>query len=176
VVKYLSPAYLYAKTRITEGSFPEDVGATIADEVVTLQTLGVCPESALIYSGQPGQLPTPKNDVQARPFRCGVPESVDSSDPSNLEAALSGGQTVVFGMPVYSSFEDVGADGMVPIPGLAEECLGGHCMLAVGYDHAAGLLTVRNSWGTDWGVGGHCFIPYAMISQFAEAWVIPITP
>lgn len=176
VTAYLSPAYLYWRTRLLEGSFPQDAGATIADELTTLKNYGVCPEVDLVYNSQAGEAGTPQDDVQALPFRCGLPLAVDFSNPENFETALANNAAVVFGMPVYQSFEDTGADGLVAIPAAAEQCLGGHCMLAVGYNRTAGRLTVRNSWGTDWGESGYCYLPYGMIPSFCEAWVIPVQP
>lgn len=33
-------------------------------------------------------------------------------------------------------------------------------MLIVGYSDAEARFIVRNSWGTDWGDRGYCYIPY----------------
>ena len=76
---YLSPAYLYARTRMTEGTFPTDAGATIIDEVTTLQNYGVCQEVDLPYNQDPSERPTPQDDVQAVPFRSGAPQRVLSN-------------------------------------------------------------------------------------------------
>ena len=43
-----------------------------------------------------------------------------------------------------------------------EKLLGGHTVAVVGFDDNYGFL-VRNSWGIDWGIEGHCFIPYEYI-------------
>jgi len=50
---------------------------------------------------------------------------------------------------VYESFQsrEVARTGEVPMPGPDEEALGGHAVLAVGYDDATGRFLVRNSWG-----------------------------
>ena len=50
--------------------------------------------------------------------------------------------------------------------------LGGHYMLIVGYDDEAQKFLVQNSWGTSWGDGGYCGLPYNMVSEpFFEAWI-----
>jgi C1A family cysteine protease len=172
-VSYLSPAYLYARTRMTEGTFPHDSGATIVDEVSTLTNYGTCPEIDLPYTANPAEAPTPQDDVQAAPFRCGTPQRVGIS-PSYVESVLAQGQPVVIGMPVYESFEETGADGLIAIPGLNEQCLGGHALLVCGYNHAAARLTLRNSWTAQWGDNGYCYLPYSMIASFFEAWSIPL--
>lgn len=37
---------------------------------------------------------------------------------------------------------------------------GGHCVVLIGYDDAAGCWIARNSWGTGWGDGGYFRIAY----------------
>ena len=173
--QYLSPAYLYARTRMVEGAFPADAGATIADELNTLENYGVCPEVDLPYNQDPTEAPTPQDDVQAVPFRSGPPILVNHADPSFLESKLAQGMPIVFGMPVYESFENTGSDGLVALPNTTtEECLGGHAMLAVGYHRPAGRLIVRNSWGLGWGDNGICYLPYALVASFFESWTIPL--
>jgi len=69
----------------------------------------------------------------------------------------------VFGITVYESFESaaVSKTGKMPMPKPSEKVLGGHAVLAVGYDDAAQRFIVRNSWGKGWGVQGYFTMPYA---------------
>lgn len=171
---YLSPAYLYARTRMIEGTFPADAGATVADEMTTLMNYGVCPESNLPYTGNASEAPTPVCDVAAEPFRITPPACLNVAgrvDLGLLKTTLGiMGRPAVFGMPVYQSFEATGLDGLVAVPAAGETLLGGHCMVAVGYDDATQRVIVRNSWGQSWGLGGYCFIPYAMVPSWYEGW------
>lgn len=181
LTEYLSPAYLYARTRMLEGTFPNDSGATLADEMHTLQNYGVCPESQLPYNQDASEAPTPISDVAAAPYRlASSPQRIGFPNlitPEAVKYWLATNKTpIAFGMPVYGSFEETGPDGIVSIPAATEKLLGGHAMLCVGYDDATQRVTVRNSWGETWGLGGHCFIPYLMISSWFEAWTAsPIT-
>lgn len=43
--------------------------------------------------------------------------------------------------------------------------LGGHAVLAVGYDDTASQFIVRNSWGADWGDRGYCRMPYDYLAN-----------
>jgi C1A family cysteine protease len=42
--------------------------------------------------------------------------------------------------------------------------LGGHAVLAVGYDDATQRFTIRNSWGANWGQGGYFTMPYPYLT------------
>jgi C1A family cysteine protease len=61
------------------------------------------------------------------------------------------------------------------MPSTAEQVIGGHAVLAVGYDDATRRFTVRNSWGKDWGKGGYFFMPYSYLlddNLAADFWTI----
>jgi C1A family cysteine protease len=49
------------------------------------------------------------------------------------------------------------------MPKRKEKLLGGHAVMAVGYQHPAKRFIVRNSWGTDWGLDGYFTMPYAYL-------------
>ena len=75
----------------------------------------------------------------------------------------------VFGLSVYSSFPLVGEGVEVSMPEPGEQLLGGHSMIAVGYDDEKmmgpnqGALLVRNSWGAGWGERGYGWLPYKYV-------------
>jgi C1A family cysteine protease len=84
---------------------------------------------------------------------------------SQLRGVLASGFPFVFGFAVYSAFEsnEIARTGVLGLPGPAEELLGGHAVLAVGYDDSSARFLVRNSWGAQWGQAGHFTIPYAYL-------------
>ncbi|HZM68362.1 MAG TPA: C1 family peptidase [Nakamurella sp.] len=43
--------------------------------------------------------------------------------------------------------------------------MGGHAVLAVGYDDADQRFLVRNSWGVGWGMAGYFTMPYAYLTE-----------
>ncbi|HTY29087.1 MAG TPA: C1 family peptidase, partial [Mycobacterium sp.] len=51
----------------------------------------------------------------------------------------------------------------MPMPAPSEKKLGGHAVMAVGYDNASRMMIVRNSWGTSWGKAGYFMMPYEFI-------------
>lgn len=65
--------------------------------------------------------------------------------------------------------------GKAPMPKKGEKMLGGHAVMAVGYDDAQGRFLVRNSWGPKWGIGGNFTFPYDYLindALSADFWTI----
>jgi C1A family cysteine protease len=104
-------------------------------------------------------------------------QRVDNRSVEAIKTPLAEGHPVVFGFSVYDSFESdqVAKDGVVPMPQKGEELLGGHAVLAVGYDDGSKMFIVRNSWGPKWGREGYCMMPYEYLTNTDLAddfWVI----
>ena len=64
------------------------------------------------------------------------------------------------------------------MPSPDESVVGGHAVLAVGYEDATQELIVRNSWGTQWGLNGYFYMPYSfMDSQYTgDYYTLRINP
>lgn len=84
----------------------------------------------------------------------------EEEDLSELRLALSKGLPVIFGMMVPKSFYAIGEDGVMTMPCEKEPRLGGHALLAVGFDDDKKVFIVRNSWGEEFGDKGYCYMPY----------------
>ena len=84
-----------------------------------------------------------------------------------MKGCLASGYPFVFGFTVYESFESqpVAQTGVVPMPAPKEQVLGGHAVLAVGYDDSRQCFIVRNSWGPGWGMQGYCYMPYLYLTD-----------
>ncbi len=82
-----------------------------------------------------------------------------------MKGRLAYGLPFIFGFMAYESFVSlqVAQDGHVPLPQPGEQVLGGHAVLAVGYDDRNEWFLVRNSWGTNWGIKGYFTMPYAYL-------------
>jgi len=51
-------------------------------------------------------------------------------------------------------------------------------VVAVGYDDASQRFTIRNSWGTSWGLAGYATMPYAYLlssSLASDFWTVKST-
>jgi C1A family cysteine protease len=83
-----------------------------------------------------------------------------------MEGCLADGFPFVFGFTVYDSFEsaEVARTGGLQMPKPIEGVVGGHAVLAVGYDDKTERFTVRNSWGASWGKRGYSPCPTRICS------------
>jgi C1A family cysteine protease len=99
--------------------------------------------------------------------------------PTNLEqvkAVLAGGGLVLLGLELMDSFMRLDA-GHIPAPSLDDENLGGHAVVAVGYDDGSEYLIVRNSWGTEWGIDGYGYLPYSYyVKHGLDNWILGPVP
>jgi C1A family cysteine protease len=90
-----------------------------------------------------------------------------------IKTNLNSGLPSMFGFTVYSSIEDAAVSGKIPFPGKGEKILGGHAVVAAGYDDKMtiknskpGAFLIRNSWGTSWGDKGYGWLPYDYVLNF----------
>ena len=123
-----SPAFIYYQERKIEHDTNQDAGAQIRDGLKVLTHAGVCPESDFPYVvGGFKQAPPAAAVRDAKQYTITSYSRLPSL--SALQAAIANKQPVVLGIAVYPSFEAVGADGKVPMPGPTEGPLGGHAIL-----------------------------------------------
>jgi hypothetical protein len=80
--------------------------------------------------------------------------------PISLDDArkvLSAGCPVHVSMNTGEAFSDIGRDGMFNAAEAPSGQHGRHAMLMVGY--TGNFYIIKNSWGTDWGDNGYCYVP-----------------
>lgn len=82
------------------------------------------------------------------------------NDLTELKLSLSKGIPFIFGMMVPRSFFLISNNGVMAMPTQDEIRLGGHAMLAVGFNDEKEMFIVRNSYGDTFGDKGYCYIPY----------------
>jgi C1A family cysteine protease len=157
-----SRLFIYYNERVLEGTVATDSGAQIRDGIKSVAQWGDCPETEWPYDVNQFAVEPPQSCYSdAAKHLAVLYESVDQ-DLDDLRGCLAAGFPFVFGFTVYQSFESeaVARTGVVPLPGWFERPLGGHAVMAVGYDDASSRFTVRNSWGPSWGDQGYFYFPY----------------
>lgn len=170
-----SRLFIYYNEREMEGTVNQDCGAEIRDGIKTINSVGVCDEKEWPYKvKQFATKPTPQCYTDAAKNKSVSYESVNQ-DLVSLQSCLAGWYGFCFGFSVYDSFEsqDVVQRGVVPMPTDQDTLLGGHAVVCVGYnagtkkvnDIPPHTFIVRNSWGSDWGLNGHCFMPFAYLTN-----------
>jgi C1A family cysteine protease len=183
--KYLdaSRLFLYKATRDLL-HWTGDTGAYLRSSMGALALFGIPPEeywpyqianfdkepSAFCYSFA-------QNYQAISYYRLDPPGATPSALLTRIKTNLSAGLPSVFGFTVYSSIVQAATTGQIPFPGPGEKVLGGHAVMAIGYDDAMkitntntgaqtkGALVIRNSWGGAWGDHGYGALPYDYVSK-----------
>jgi C1A family cysteine protease len=177
-----SRLFIYYNERTLDGDVSADAGSYLRTAAKALNKFGVCDEAAWPYvESKFARKPTPatKTFKPALKHTAVSYAALDNTKLADLKATLALGLPFMLGFSVYESFEsdEVAKAGIVPMPAKSESQLGGHAVLAVGYDDARQTFTVRNSWSSGWGDGGYFHIPYAYLTNpklASDFWVIKI--
>jgi C1A family cysteine protease len=162
-----SRLFIYYNERKIEGTVAIDSGAMIRDGIKSVASDGACPEPEWPYViASFAKRPPAKCYRDARLDRAVSYQKI-LKDLNQMKGCLASGFPFIFGFTVYESFETpaVAKTGHVPMPGWMERAVGGHAVLAVGYDEVRKWFLVRNSWGTRWGMKGYFTMPYAYLLQ-----------
>lgn len=155
-----SRLFLYYNERAMEGTINEDAGAYIRDGFKSLSHEGACHESECKYN-----ISMFAKRPNKRCYTNGLKHQVleyrrINQDENAMRRVIAGGLPFVFGFSVYDSFESAPL-GVMPLPSPTEQLLGGHCVMAVGYNQQS--VICQNSWGKDWGDHGYFYMPWDYI-------------
>ncbi len=169
-----SAAYLWFQTRKALGARDQDTGAPTEFAVKMLDNLGTPTEKAFPYLEQAKQddeearkafvSRQPDSSVVSQAKENRIVTGLKQTDKlSGIRRSLADGMPVLVSMRVYDSIAKTGKDGLLPLPKESDKMVGGHAVLAVGYDNRRGVLIIRNSWGAGWADGGYFYMPYDYI-------------
>jgi C1A family cysteine protease len=162
-----SRLFIYYNERVIEGTVNSDSGAMIRDGIKSIAHQGDAPEKDWPYDiAKFADKPPAKAFADAKKHEA-VSYQRLVQDLNQMKGCLASGYPFVFGFTVYESFESqqVATSGQVPMPSPNEKTVGGHAVMAVGYDDSQQRFIVSNSWGNGWGMAGYFTMPYAYLTQ-----------
>jgi C1A family cysteine protease len=180
-----SRLFLYKATRDLLG-WTGDTGAYLRTTMGALVLFGVPPEKYWPYviakfdTEPSGFLYAFAQNYQAISyFRVDPAGTPRDALLNRIKLLLAYGIPSMFGFTVYSSISQAAMSGEIPFPAPGEGVLGGHAIVAVGYDdnkkikndnpggiQTKGALLIRNSWGGGWGVDGYGWLPYEYLLKW----------
>jgi len=170
----VSRLFIYYNERVIQDTIEYDSGASLRNGIKTLKNEGVCHEENWPYIiSRFDKKPPKKCYAEAKQHLIQSYHRIYAL--GEMLACLAEGYPFVFGFTVYESFESakVKKTGIVDMPKKDEIVLGGHAVMAVGYDKTKKRFLVRNSWGRSWGIDGYFTMPFGYPESLAgDFWTI----
>lgn len=172
-----SRLFIYYNERLIEGTVNEDSGAQLRDGIKSVVKQGICPEPMWPYDISQYAVKPPQHCYQYAQGEQVLKYRRVSGTLTAMLSCLASGFPFVFGFTVYESFEsdEVARTGILKMPSPYEQVLGGHAVMAVGYNRTTQNFIVRNSWGADWGQDGYFLMPFDYLingNLSDDRWVI----
>ena len=165
----VSRLFIYYNERVLEHSADFDSGASLRDGIKTLRKKGYCWEKTWPYLIERFAQKPPKKCYLEAKSHC-IQSYHRLANISEMLTCLAEGYPFVFGFAVYESFESqkVARTGVVHLPSKRERMIGGHAVMAIGFNKKDKRFLVRNSWGEDWGQKGCFTMPYKYLETLAQ--------
>jgi len=165
----VSRLFIYYNERVLMDAIDYDSGASLRDGIKTLKNDGSCHEKTWPYVISRFDKKPPQKCYDEGKLH--LIESYHRLHTiSELLTCLAEGYPFVFGFAVYESFESkyTKRTGIVHMPTKDEIQIGGHAVMAIGYDQAGKRFLVRNSWGKKWGMAGYFTMPFEYLETLAD--------
>lgn len=170
-----SRLFLYYVTRMLEGTVNYDSGAQIRNSVKAAVKYGICTASMWPYNIKSFKTEPPRGCWTEAEKNQAVVYARVGQNLDDLKGCIYQGFPITFGFIVYSSFNYIGNDGMMPMPRRNDTRDGGHAIYAVGWDDDKQAFIIVNSWGSNWGNRGLFYMPYEFAldpRQASDFWTI----
>lgn len=152
-----------------------DEGTTIRNAFDAMARYGAAPESLWNYDiTKVNVRPSILSFREAVKNRISAFYRIDATGDNRIvqiKQALSAGNPTVFGTRLSESFRYVRTEDIINCPNCC--WIGRHAMVICGWSDSKQAFKVRNSWGTDWGFGGYCWMSknYITSSETKDLWV-----
>jgi C1A family cysteine protease len=176
-----SVLFQYYNERTISGNMNPQAGATLSETCQAAQRFGICQDALWPFvETQVSVKPDPecytkaKTDTLVSFYRIAANDGQDTI--TAIRNAVAIGQPVLVGVAVFPGLEsqEAASTGVVPLPLVNEQPLGGHAICVTGYDNVKQQFQFRNSWGTTWGDAGYGYFPYEyfLAGYLMSCWVI----
>lgn len=163
----LSRLMAYYNGRVIDGTVKSDDGAQIRSVIKGLVKNGVSAEKTWPYIiSKFDEKPSLKSiEEGAELVAKKTHKYCRVSNLTGVLENLSKGNTVTFGFSVPSSIDELPESAILALPTTKDKIVGGHAVLAVGYDRPNKFVWVRNSWGKEWGIDGYFKMPFGWFTD-----------
>lgn len=164
----LSEQFVYYNVRKKEGASRVDAGSSFYNIVQSLKIDGVCLEHLFPYNPDNLSQEPPIEAIDDAQMRKVVVAKNVKKSLHDIKSAVFEGYPVAISLKIFNSFHP--RNGFIRIPSGMEiqgEQSGNHAMIICGYNDEARVFVVRNSWGSEFGDKGYCYIPYGYIENEA---------
>ena len=145
-----SRLFLYYNARLREGGHDHDTGTSIRSAIKAGAHPGACEETVWPYNPASADTEPPKaaydeiTVVATSYYR--LPQLLRA-----IRSCIAEGFPVIFGLSAYvDAVAHAQTSGVLPVPGGNDRYMGGHAVLAVGYDDASETICALNSLGDAW--------------------------
>ena len=179
-----SRLFLYKATRNLMG-MTGDTGAYLRTTMQAMVLFGIPPEEYWPYDLTTFDVEPPafyysfaQNYRSIEYYRLDPPGIYPDDLLARIKTNIAGALPSMFGFTVFSSYTQARTTGAIPSPVRNDRRIGGHAVVACGYDDSkvirnsaagaedtVGALRIRNSWGPGWGEGGYGWLPYDYVRQ-----------
>lgn len=163
----------------------QDSGAWVRSAFIILRKTGALQDEYWPYADEnfarhPGWEGDFADDYEVlKYFRLDYPNTTKDGILQRIKTYLSNKFPVVVGFYCFETIDSEYANttGNIPYPAPNEANVGGHAVMALGYDDnreitnpmdgskTKGAFKFRNSWGTGWGDHGYGYLPYDYLME-----------
>jgi C1A family cysteine protease len=151
----LAPAFTYNQV---SGDRTCWAGTSIAKTLDFLRDNGALPMEEFAFdAGWCGRIPTEAERKRALRYRIKSWSKFDATDINAVKGQLARGVPVIFSMRIGTKMRGHRGDSVLESD---YGDLGGHAMVAVGYDDSKRAFRIQNSWGRTWADAGYGWFSY----------------
>jgi C1A family cysteine protease len=97
------------------------------------------------------------------------------ADIQEMTQCLDRMQPVVIGIYVFTGYDELPYDHVIPMPVTDERIQGAHAVAVMGYSRPRRQFLAKNSYGPSWALKGYFWLPFEYITLYSlERWCFEI--